>query len=369
MNNLIKKYDCVIIGGGMFGLYAASLLSSQGAKVAILEKEKDIFDRASKVNQSKIHNGYHYPRSFETAKKTSDYYSRFCDDFKFSLVQPLKQYYAIAREGSKTSIEEYIQFCKKLDIPLREIDSLLFFKKGKVSATFEVEESCFDYLKVREYFLKKLVNNKKVDIYYRTFPTSYQIESSQYVLTLNNALTKLSTKLVINTTYNNVNEVNKMFHFPSYKVKYELCELTLYNKSKELANMGLTVIDGQFFSIMPFQGGEFISLSSVRFTPIHTSRLKPQDIDETKSKHREKTAKTSNWKKIGSLARDYLREGISLTYNRSLFEIKPIFTSAEDDDSRPTLVTIHSKKPYFISVLPGKISTIYDLDKKINSVI
>lgn len=346
----------------MFGLYAASLLSSKGARVALLEKEKTIFDRASKINQARIHRGYHYPRSFETAKKTSNYYDRFCNDFNFSLIKPFKEYYAISREKSKVSTDDYIKFCKKLNIPLKEADSSLYFKQGKVDSTFEVEESCFDHLKIKNYFLNKFTNNNNVDIYCETFPISQKISNSKYVLSLNNTLIKLVAPIVINTTYSNINNVNKMFGFSGYGIKYELCELALCTTNNGFSNIGLIVVDGPFFSLMPFAEGNISSLSSVRFTPIKTGHFKPQDINSRIKQH-------SNWKKMKSLAQGYLREGAGFEYKSSIFEIKPILISSEKDDSRPTLATVHSKDPFFISILSGKINTIYDLDETLDKVI
>ena len=43
--------------------------------------------------------------------------------------------------------------------------------------------------------------------------------------------------------------------------------------------------------------------------------------------------------------------------------MKPILMSSEIDDSRPTVVRVCSTKPTFISVLSGKINTVYDLDE------
>jgi hypothetical protein len=46
----------------------------------------------------------------------------------------------------------------------------------------------------------------------------------------------------------------------------------------------------------------------------------------------------------------------------SLFSIKPILKESEIDDSRPTVIKEFSSSPKFISVLSGKINTVYDLD-------
>ena len=43
--------------------------------------------------------------------------------------------------------------------------------------------------------------------------------------------------------------------------------------------------------------------------------------------------------------------------------MKPILKDSEIDDSRPTVIKVHSKNPTFISVLSGKINTVYDLDE------
>ena len=110
------KVDTVIIGAGIFGIYSALFLAKKGQSVIILEKENSILKRGSKINQARVHNGYHYPRSIKTAKKASRYYQRFCNDFYFSLVKPSKQVYAIACKNSRTSTANYVNFCKKLNL-------------------------------------------------------------------------------------------------------------------------------------------------------------------------------------------------------------------------------------------------------------
>ena len=43
--------------------------------------------------------------------------------------------------------------------------------------------------------------------------------------------------------------------------------------------------------------------------------------------------------------------------------MKPILKASEIDDSRPTVVRVHSQNPTLVSVLSGKINTVYDLDQ------
>ena len=65
---------------------------------------------------------------------------------------------------------------------------------------------------------------------------------------------------------------------------------------------------------------------------------------------------------MSHLAAQYLKEEYGYTYQKSLFSVKPILKSSEVDDSRPTAVKVLNRKPFFVSVLSGKINTVYDLD-------
>jgi hypothetical protein len=71
----------------------------------------------------------------------------------------------------------------------------------------------------------------------------------------------------------------------------------------------------------------------------------------------------SAWPYMFSLAKKYLKSDFKIEYVKSLFSMKPIMLNSEIDDSRPTLIKTYSQNPTFISVLSGKINTIYDLDE------
>ena len=70
-------YDKIIIGAGLYGLYAALYCGRKGERVLVLEKEDAAFCRATYINQARVHLGYHYPRSLSTAISTIRYFDRF----------------------------------------------------------------------------------------------------------------------------------------------------------------------------------------------------------------------------------------------------------------------------------------------------
>ena len=66
-------YDAIVIGGGFYGLRIALYLrQSVGIRrVLILEKERSAMEHASYVNQARVHQGYHYPRSILTGYRSA----------------------------------------------------------------------------------------------------------------------------------------------------------------------------------------------------------------------------------------------------------------------------------------------------------
>ncbi|MCR4788962.1 MAG: FAD-dependent oxidoreductase, partial [Lachnospiraceae bacterium] len=77
---MMERYDRIIIGAGLYGLYAAHFLGKRGLKVLVLEADHSAFMRATYINQARVHMGYHYPRSLTTATRSAGYFRRFLED-------------------------------------------------------------------------------------------------------------------------------------------------------------------------------------------------------------------------------------------------------------------------------------------------
>ncbi|MEG2770101.1 MAG: amino acid oxidase, partial [Oscillospiraceae bacterium] len=143
---------------------------------------------------------------------------------------------------------------------------------------------------------------------------------------------------------------------------------------------GITVMDGPFFSLMPFGKTGQHSLTSVAFTPHVTSydRL-PTFPCQAQSGGFCSPAHLGNcndcpakpksaWAYMSQLARKFLKEEYGFSYSHSLFSMKPILKASEIDDSRPTVIKKFSDEPVFYSVLSGKINTTYDLEEVLLNV-
>lgn len=381
--NTIEKYDKIIIGAGLYGLYAALHCGRKGQKVLILEYDEKPFMRATYINQARVHMGYHYPRSLSTALKSAGYYRRFHEDYGFCILDKFKQIYATSGQFSWTNGQQFKDFCKAAGIMCREEAPSAYFKDGAVDGAFLTEEDTYDAMILRDYFLDNIKRNPWIRLVCDARISAIQKSGDQYEVSYSVAggmeqkEYSASSSFVLNATYASCNQILKMAEndngdFKPFGIKYELCEIILCKPSEALRGYGFTVMDGPFFSIMPFGKTGYHSLTSVTFTPHVTSYVETPEFTcqngvECSSQQLCNCNECPNrpasaFDYMSHLADKYLLPEYSYTYEKSLFSMKPILKSSEVDDSRPTTIRISSKEPTFVSVLSGKINTVYDLD-------
>ena len=104
------KYDKIIIGAGLYGLYSALYCGKKGQNVLVLECESAPFTRATYINQARVHQGYHYPRSISTAVKSAGYFERFHKDYEFCINRQFNKIYATSEKYSWTNGEQFKNF-------------------------------------------------------------------------------------------------------------------------------------------------------------------------------------------------------------------------------------------------------------------
>jgi hypothetical protein len=369
------KYDKIIIGAGLYGLYAAEFCGKRSEKVLVLEYENEAFNRATYINQARVHKGYHYPRSYSTAIKSARYFSRFNEDYGFCIYGKFDKIYSISSNFSWASAAQFVKFCKMADIRCDEVSTKKYFKDRLCEGAFLTEEYTYDALILKNYFLEELKKYPNVELKYNSRIERIENNGQEYEIRLKGDGETVKSVFVLNATYASVNQIHERLGFKKFDIKYELCEIILCNTNDKLKNTGLTVMDGPFFSIMPFGTTGYHSLSSVTFTP-HKSNKNPLPHFECQQHSngfcsplqlgncntclsRPETA----WPYMSNLARKYMCDDLEFYYSHSLFSIKPILLSSEIDDSRPTVIRELSTNPTFASVLSGKINTVYDLDE------
>lgn len=355
-------------------MYAALYCAKKNENILVLEYDQEAFKRATYINQARVHNGYHYPRSYSTAIKSIGYFNRFNADYGFSVLESFDKIYATSAAFSWANAEQFVKFCKAANIRCDEVSTKKYFNDEQCDGAYLTEEYTYDAQLLKDYFLKELKQYKNVEIRFSQRIDSIVKSNNVFEIEMQDKV-KISSDFILNATYSSINQIIDKVNFELFKIKYEICEIILCKVNDELGKVGITVMDGPFFSIMPFGKAGLHSLTSVTFTPHLTSKEQLPVFECQKRSNgycspsqlgncNDCIAKPETaWPYMSKLARKYLKDNLQFEYVSSLFAIKPILMASEVDDSRPTIIRQHASKPSFYSVLSGKINTVYDLDE------
>lgn len=243
----MEKYDKIIIGAGLYGLYSALFCCQRGQKVIVLECDHSPFRRATFINQARVHQGYHYPRSISTAMKSAGYFDRFNKDFAFCINKEFDQIYATSSEYSWSNGKQFKDFCKAANIPCEELYPGNYFKDGMCDGVFRTREYTYDAMILKDYYLEELSKyTDSVQIKYGVDITGIDRDTDAYIINTAEG-TSYSSGFVLNATYAGTNQILDMVGFEKFGIKYELCEIILCNVNDRLKDIGFTVMDGPFF--------------------------------------------------------------------------------------------------------------------------
>jgi len=363
--------DAVIIGAGFYGSAIAIYLARErGLKnIVLIERESALMQRASYNNQARVHNGYHYPRSFTTAYRSRINLPRFIGDWPDIIKQDFTKLYAIARRNSKVTAKQFERFCRDIEAPIQraEPSQRKLFEPHLIEEVFLVQEFAFDSEKLANWARRSLTECG-VQIRYQSQVTGLSRDANgtlQVATRQTDGIEQqLTCRYVINCTYSGLNQFAGDFNGTSAELKQEITEMPLLKLPPGLDELGITVMDGPFFSIMPFPARGLHSLSHVRYTPhLHWPDQNGMcPYDKLAQYHRET--------RVDHMLRDverYIPAIRKAEYVESLFEVKTVLQMSEGNDSRPIFFERHSTLPGTYSVLGGKIDNIYDVLEKLDA--
>jgi len=350
--------DTIVIGGGFYGCCLALYLRREGLSVLVLEREDDLLLRASRCNQARIHAGFHYPRSITTALRSLANLPLFVADFRKAVKTDFTMLYGVAKNHSKVNATQFFNLFKRMGAPINKVggERRELFDRSMIEDVFAVEEYAFDYVILREILRERL---EKENIPCKLSMKAERIAPFRDGLVVECAQSSLPARLVINCAYAGGNTLLSHSGLPLLPFKHELTEIALIEPPNNLQGLGITVMDGPFFSAMPFPGEKCWSLTHVRYTP-HTSWL---DAEQCRDPYR--TLENAQLRtQFPMMVRDALRyvpSLVSSVYRNSLFEVKTILSRNEGDDGRPIFLYSHNEMPGLFTVLGSKVDNVYDL--------
>lgn len=356
--------DALVIGGGFYGAVIALYLARERKfdRVILAERADALLTRASHTNQARVHNGYHYPRSFTTAYRSRINLPRFVSDWPDAVHKNFTKLYAIARRNSKVTARQFERFCREIGAPLEPAAARerALFDQRLIEQVFEVQEYAFDATVLAAWAWRELAL-AGVQVRLSTTITALAAGPEGTLdATAQRAgadAEQLNCAYVFNCSYSGLNQLGGAFPGTRTGLKHELTEMALMAMPPELAGLGITVMDGPFFSLMPFPSRALHTLSHVRYTP-HLSWIDAHGIDPYR-----RLDDYERDSRVERMLRDvgrYVPAVLRAEYRESLFEIKTVLIKNEGDDGRPILFEKHEALPGCYSILGGKLDNMYD---------
>lgn len=337
-----------VLGAGWFGCFIAYELTKEGHLVDVYEKEKDIFENASGNNQNRLHLGFHYPRSNSTIKLSTDGYKIFKKKFKSFSKKIKNNFYAISNsKENKINFKKYCSILKFNKLKFKNTDRSFLPYLKNIEGIIKCDEEMILVNKAKKYYKSKLKRN----IFFNHEIKTIKKKNKNFIVA------KKEYNLVINCTW---------FQFLNKKIKnllYEYCTILLY-KSVKKNHPAITIMDGPFFTLYPWDQNKNYGLYSVK-----NSRI---IIDKNFNNLKKKVNKTVN-KVFLERVKKKIEQEYSYFYPlfKKNFRFVKFLNSyrtllINKNDSRMCLVF---EKNNFIDIMSGKIDHIFYALKKVKQCL
>lgn len=359
-----ESCDVIIIGGGFYGLYLAEYIAARAGRVVLFESAPEIMQRASYSNQARVHNGYHYPRSILTALRSRVNFPRFIDEFRSAVVSSFKKVYAVGRRFSKVTADQFYGSMRRVGAPIQPAPRSLqaLFDPSYVEAAFLTQEYVFNAVSLRAIMAER-IRRAKIDVRMRTSVRAVR-PAPRDTVRVEFAGPGVAGAMIAGQVfccgYSQINAPGVGGGLPQIPLKHELAELALVEVPDRLCGLGVTVIDGPFFSLMPFPARGLHTLSHVRYTP-HTHWYDGNSDYRSAYDVFDQAVRQTAFPHMLRDAARYLPVASGCVHRDSMWEVKTVLPRSETDDSRPILFRPHFGMPNYHLVMGGKIDNVYDI--------
>ncbi|MEI6673882.1 MAG: FAD-dependent oxidoreductase [Verrucomicrobiota bacterium] len=359
----------IIAGGGFFGCSIAMMLHRRGWQPIVVEEADDLLTQASRVNQARVHGGYHYPRSLMTAYRSRQNYEIFRQQYRDAIVDQFTKVYAVGRLFSKVTANQFEVFMRRVGAPLKEASATIqrMFNPALTERIWIAQECAFDFSVLRDN-LRRELDAAGIEVRLNTLVQT----AAPHPLGVQACLSddsEIPCVYLFNATYAGLNRLTSASGLPIIPLKHELTEMALVDLPEELRRLSVTMMCGPFFSFMPFPSLGLTTLSHVRYTPHahwfendQTGASNPYQIFNS-------IHKQSRFEMMVADASRYIPTLKEAVQHDSLWTVKTLLPLSEIDDGRPILFHRDPKLSAVIHVMGGKIDNIFDVEDEVEMLL
>ncbi|OYY73983.1 MAG: hypothetical protein B7Y40_06930 [Gammaproteobacteria bacterium 28-57-27] len=243
------SFRFAVIGGGWYGCHIAASFRSLGFEVTVFEREERLFSRASGNNQFRLHQGFHYARSYRTRVQSRDGYMRFIERYPTLSEKVETNLYAVPNQDSLIDFLTYRLIMTSSGIEFREVEPAKY-NLSNCSGVLLTDERVLLTSKARDVFSRRLEGALRLGEEVTSI-----VEHSDSI-----AVNGEIFDYVVDATWGGFSSIDiPVFYEPT---------LLLYYKSPNLGSYALTMVDGPLCSIYPTDEVDVFTLSSVTHTPL-----------------------------------------------------------------------------------------------------
>jgi hypothetical protein len=314
-----------VVGAGVYGCTVAVELARAGHRVDLYERHQGLLLGATRGNQARLHAGFHYPRSPETARAALADAARFLGRFRAAVDWSNRHCYAVARTGSLTSAQAYLDFCD--DLGGHELVEPPLLQGTSVAVA--VPEAFIDVRKLRHQLTAEL----------RAAGVGVHLGQAVNPDALNG-------DLVVAATYGQ--------GWPA-PLRWEVCEVAVVQLGTHYARRSFVVVDGPFCSLDPVPGTGLHALYDVDRS-VHTANVGlapevPGHLVPLLDRGPVFTPHTRHGQMLAAARRFLCRVGMPGYYG-SMFTVRAVLPDVDATDARPTLFHRDGR---VVHILAGKI--------------
>ncbi len=335
----------VVVGGGIFGVTIAVKLAREGYQVDLCERNGDILMGASGINQYRLHRGYHYPRSRETALAAKKSEASFCREYGAAVVDSHSSYYAISRRDSLTSPGDYIGFCDELELEY-DFESPDIIRSDALDLCVRVSERLFDPDALRALCWVNL-EGAGVKVRLDTLAGPETLESYDFAV--------IATYAVLNELVSVAPEERRRYQF-------EVVEKPVVRLPRDYQGKSVVVMDGPFMCVDPLGRGETFVMGNVVHAIHHANvGISPEVPDELRpllNRGIVQDPPVTRFRHFLDSANEFFTGIYRAEHVGSMFTIRTVLPEMDDTDARPTVVNRVDDR--IITIYSGKVGTCVD---------
>jgi hypothetical protein len=302
-----NRTDVAVVGGGIFGATAAVELALNGHHVELFERGQDLLLSASGINQYRLHRGYHYPRSSETATDCRDSEPAFRAEFPQA-----------------------------------------------IGLSIRVRESLFDPIVLRRLVWERL-RSAGVEVHLNANVEASDLEGfSQSVIATYADLNRLLPDAAVGRAY-----------------QFEVCEKPVVRLPDRYAGSSIVVMDGPFMCFDPLGDTGMFVLGNVVHAIHHVSIGPvpdvPPELQALLNRGIVPNPAITNIERFVDAGLEHFEAFDEAEHVGSMFTIRAVLPGVDVTDARPTLVREIDDRT--ISVFSGKIDTCIRAAKEVGRLI